>query len=160
MPNDIPRIKAVAWAARSIPMLNAEWMPPAEVPLGVNAGALWSMSITYHFPDIRRSTRGCTGGSGPSWRRAKEYATALILEQRGGRQPAGLDSVAMLVQFTLPTRRRMDWQSLYGRIKAYEDALVDTGELTDDNIGVVYQLTLEATYHKGESGVTITLTPV
>ena len=65
----------------------------------------------------------------------------------------------MLVRFTLPTRRRVDWQSLYGRIKPYEDALVDTGELTDDNIGVVQSLALKQIYRKGESGVTITLTP-
>ena len=74
--------------------------------------------------------------------------------------PAGLNRVEMLAEFTLPTRRRMDWQSLYGRVKPYEDALVDTGELTDDNIGVVQSLALEWKYRKGESGVTITLTPV
>ena len=121
-------------------------------------------TITYHFPAI---PAGQTLNTRMHWAQraklaeeAKAYATALILEQRGVRAAAGLDSVAMLVQFTLPTRRRMDWQSLYGRVKPYEDALVDTGELTDDNIWVVRPLTLDAEYRKGESGVTITLTPV
>ena len=121
-------------------------------------------AITYHFPQIPAgqtlNTRMHWGQRAKLAEEAKEYAIALILEQRGGRAPAMLDSVAMLVQFTLPTRRKMDWQSLYGRIKAYEDALVDTGELTDDNIGVVKSLTLTWAYRKGESGVTITLTPV
>ena len=120
-------------------------------------------AITYHFPLIPAgqtlNTRMHWGQRATLAEEAKEYATALILEQRGGRLPAGLDRVAMTVLFTLPTRRRMDWQSLYGRIKAYEDALVDTGELTDDNIGVVQSLALEWEYSKGESGVTITLAP-
>ena len=91
---------------------------------------------------------------------AKEYAIALILEQRDGRQaPAVLTRVDMTVRFTRPTRHRIDWQSLYGRIKPYEDALVDTGELAEDNVGVVKSLTLESEYIKGKFGVTITLTP-
>ena len=126
------------------------------------------MSITYHFPDIPKArtlnSRGASKQAAYYQNRltqeAKDYAIGLILEQRNGRAPALLDGVVMLVRFTLPTRRKVDWQSLYGRIKPYEDALVDTGELTDDNIGVVQSLALEQTYRKGESGVTITLTPL
>ena len=125
-------------------------------------------AITYHFPDIPKArtlnSRGASKQAAYYQNRltqeAKEYATALILEQRGGRPPAGLDCVVMTVLFTLPTRRKVDWQGLYGRIKPYEDALVDTGELTDDNVGVVRSLTMEWEYRKGESGVTITLTPI
>ena len=122
------------------------------------------MSITYHFPLI---PAGQTLNTRMHWaqraklaEQAKSYATALILEQRDGRPPAVLTWVDMAVRFTLPTRRRMDWQSLYGRIKPYEDALVDTGELAEDNVGVVRSLALEWAYIKGESGVTITLTPL
>ena len=56
----------------------------------------------------------------------------------------------MTVRFTRPTRHRIDWQSLYGRIKPYEDALVDTGELAEDNVGVVKSLKLESEYIKGK----------
>ena len=91
------------------------------------------MTITYHFPQIPAgqtlNTRMHWGQRSKLAEEAKAYAIALILEQRGGRAPSGLNRVEMLVQFTLPTRRRMDWQSLYGRVKPYEDALVDTGEV-------------------------------
>ena len=122
------------------------------------------MTITYHFPDI---PAGQTLNTRKHWAErarlaaeAKEYAIALILWNRAGRPESRLNKVAMSVRFIIPTRRRVDWQSLYGRVKPYEDALVATGELTDDNIGVVQELTLTWKYRKGESGVTITLTPI
>ena len=122
------------------------------------------MTITYHFPTIPEgqtlNTRMHWGQRAKLAEEAKEYATALILEQRAERPPAMLEHAKMTVRFILPTRRRVDWQSLYGRVKPYEDALVDTRELTDDNIRVVQSLALEWEYRKGESGVTITLTPL
>ena len=135
------------------------------------------MKIAYHFPDIPEAqtlnTRMHWGRRAKLAEEAKDYALAKILERRGGRPPAMMKRVAMTVKFTLPTRRKVDWQSLYGRIKAYEDALCpqyDTlngvrvmtmeGDIVDDNIGVVESLTLEWEYRKGESGVTITLTPL
>ena len=61
----------------------------------------------------------------------------------------------MTVRFIRPTRHRIDWQSLYGRIKPYEDALVDTGELAEDNVGVVKSLKLPVGIHGGKCCVTI-----
>ena len=104
---------------------------------------------------------------------AKEYATALIREQRGLRKPAMLERITMAILFTMPTHHKPDFQSLYGRVKSYEDALcpqyedingkrvmISEGDIVDDNIGVVEELTMTWKYRKGESGVTITLTPV
>ena len=142
-------------------------VPAGHFPAGNAARSVQgftSMTITYHFPTI---PAGQTLNTRKHWAErarlaaeAKEYAIALILRNRAGRPESRLNKVAMSVRFIIPTRRRIDWQSLYGRVKPYEDALVATGELTDDNIGVVQELTLTWQYRKGESGVTVTLTPL
>ena len=65
-------------------------------------------AITYHFPAIPAgqtlNTRMHWGQRAKLAEEAKEYATALILEQRDGRPPAGLGKVVITVLFTQPTR--------------------------------------------------------
>ena len=93
---------------------------------------------------------------------AKEAAIAVIRSQRAeaGRPPCSFADVDMHIHFTVPTKRRHDWLSMYARTKMFEDALVETGELVDDSIQIVRRLTMTSEYVKGESRVSIRITPV
>ena len=135
------------------------------------------MTITYHFPTI---PAGQTLNSRMHWgqraklaEEAKEYATALILEQRNGRQPAMMERAEMAIAFTCPNGRVIDLMALGERVKPYIDALcpqyamvngkrvmVAKGDIIDDRRQVIPHIILSAEYIKGESGVTIPLTPL
>ena len=83
-----------------------------------------------------------------------------------------LELADMAIAFTCPTDHVIDLMALGERVKPYIDALcpqyeningqrvmLAEGDIIDDRRQVIPNIALSATYRKGESGVTITLTP-
>ena len=125
--------------------------PHAEQPRGVKAGGLLSE------PPNARGQGVClwadTGTAG-----------------RAAASDAGAGDMA--IAFTCPTNRVIDQMALGERVKPYIDALcpqyeningervmIVEGDIIDDSRQVIPNISLSATYRKGESGVIITLTP-
>ena len=136
--------------------------------------------IAYHFPLIPKArtlnSRGASKQAAIYQNRqtqeAKAYAYGLILEQRDGRPPAMIELADMAIAFICPTNHVIDLMALGERVKPYIDALcpqyeningervlVAEGDIMDDRRQVIPNISLSATYRKGESGVTITLAP-